>query len=220
MKKHLQDQVDKAAAVVVEWQDTIASIASQFETANRSIAAAKRVRETHALRAARGDADAIAEIQRARNEQFLGEQTVGDLKVALKGAEEQLATAKREAEKAQFALAKHDAEILMRERVKVAAHMDALIAEFSAALAEFDKLGGQIVNTPGLFTPNIHGVMAHFEETEGNRRIRSALPKAFLRFFPGSYNDERPRMALEASERTMWISVASAELTEPKAAAA
>jgi hypothetical protein len=221
MKEHLNKKVEEAAAVVAEWKNTIAKIETQFNIANLALANAKKAREAHALKAAMGDADAIAAIKHARSEQLTAEQTIGDLKVALPEAEAQLDAAKKAATFAQHELSRFEAGCLMRERVKVAARIDALLCEFSTAFADFDRLGNQIANMPGLLraNPHMHGSsISQTEEIQGNRRVRSALPKVWLRFFPGALHEERPKMTLEASELQTWSSLASVETAKPKAA--
>jgi hypothetical protein len=65
------------------------------------------------------------------------EQTIADLRVALPAAETELAAAKKAEASARHELARFEAGCLARERVKVAARIDALIADFSAAFARW-----------------------------------------------------------------------------------
>jgi hypothetical protein len=120
---------------------------------------------------------------------------------------------------ARHELARFEAGFLARERVKAAARIDTLISELSAALTDFDKLGHQIGNMPGLLPTNPHmSGISRIEEIRGDQRVRSALPKVWLRFFPGALHSERAQMTLEASEIQIWSSLASLETTTTKAA--
>jgi hypothetical protein len=220
-KHHLEKQIADAAAVVTDWKNTIANIETQFHAANLALANAKKVREAYALKAAMGDADAVASVKHARGEQHSAEQTVADLKVALPEAEAQLAAAVKAMAFAQHELSRFEAECLAQERVRVAARIDVLITEFSNVFSDYDRLGSEIANMPGLLPTNplaVGSSISRMEEIEGNRRIRAALPKVFLRFYPGALHSERPSMTLEASEIQIWSSLASIETTTPKAA--
>src|ERR1700730_1850430 len=97
MQKHLEDQVSKTAAVVAECKATIAGIETQFNVAGLALAKAKKERESHALRAAKGQAAAVAAIKLARSDQLAAEQVIADLKIALPEAEAELAVAEKAA---------------------------------------------------------------------------------------------------------------------------
>jgi hypothetical protein len=219
--QRLEGQVIEKAAIVAEWRSTIAKIETELNVATLARDNATKGRETHALKAAMGETHAVSEIKHARAAQTAAEQTIADLAVALPAAGAELAVAEKAAESARHAMARFEAGCLARERVKAAARIDTLILEFTTALADFDKLGTQIGNMPGLMPTNPHmgGMpMSRIEEIRGDQRVRSALPKLWLRFFPGALHSERATSTLEASETLMWASLASLETTKAKAA--
>jgi hypothetical protein len=219
--QRLEKAVIETAAVVAEWKNTVAKIQTEFNIAALARDNAKKARATHALKAAMHDAHAVAEIKAAWAAQTAAEQTLANLAEALPAAEEELAAAIKAETSAIHELARFEARCLARERVKAAARIDTLISELSAAFADFDKLGHQIGNMPGLLPTNPHmsGMsISRTEEIRGDQRVRSALPKVWLRFFPGALHSERAQMTLEASEIQIWSSLASLETTKAKAA--
>lgn len=203
MQKHLEEQVSKTAAAVVEWKGTIAKIETEFNVANRTVVNAKKTRQAHALGAATGDSSAIAAIKHARSEQHTAEQTIADLGIALPEAEAQLANAERAAASARHELAMLQAEKLMRQRVAAAARMDAAFAESAAAYSEFEALGRELQSFPDLNIA-VSGNMSHWESATGYRRIASALPVFFLKLFPQNFTNDAPRTPLAQSEAQFW----------------
>ena len=203
MQKRLEQQVAQTAAVVTEWKNTIANIETQFHTANLALANAKKTREAHALKAAMGDAAAIAHVKHARSEQHTAERTIGDLKIALPEAESQLAAAEKAAASARHELAKLHGEKLMRARVKAAARMDAAFSEAASAYIDFERLGRELQSFPDLGIA-VSGNMSHWETVTGFRRIAAALPTFFMKLFPTTWTNEDARQSLAASEEKFW----------------
>ena len=203
MQKHLEQKVTETAAVVTDWKNSIASIETQFNTANLALMRAKKEREIHALKAAMGDAGAIAAIKAARDAQRDAESTIEDLKViALPAAEEQLAAAERAATAAGRQLAKFEAEVLMKQRVEVAAQLDKVIADFASLYARYAELGTQIVSMDVL-PRTVHGT-SDYESAIGARRVRASLPAFFWKLFPGAIHDEMKTENLATSESRFW----------------
>jgi predicted nucleic acid-binding Zn-ribbon protein len=214
--KALEADVVTTADAVSTWKTNQARIQTAIADANDRLAKAEALRKDFALDANLGNAQATTGIAKARAEYTNAEHDLSDLQHALSQVGVKLAEAEAAASQDRHHLALHQAKCLMRERIAVAAKLDSIIGEFSAALAEYDRLGHAIKTVPDLLARNIHG-MAHGEEIEGNRRVRSALPRVFLRFFPGALHEERPAMSLEASEIQTWA-LAPVETTTAKAA--
>jgi hypothetical protein len=217
----LEKAVSEAEAKVADWRRSIAAIETQMNTANATLARASEHRAAHALQASLGAAAALEAVKHARGELHNASQTIEDLQISLPEAQAHLAEAEKCAASARHELARFEAGCLARERVKAAARIDTLISELSTAFAVFDKLGHQIGNMAGLLPTNPHmsGMsMSRTEEIRGDQRVRSALPKVWLRFFPGALHSERAPMTLEASEIQIWSSLASLETTTTKAA--
>jgi hypothetical protein len=124
---------------------------------------------------------------------------------ALPAARAALAEAEAAAKSTRAALARFQAEIEMRRRIGIAAKVDAAIAALAAALKEFDGSGQEIAGLD-LLPHGMFGTasISRVDEIAGARRIRAALPKTFLRYYPGALHEERPAMSLEASEIQVW----------------
>jgi chromosome segregation ATPase len=219
-KAELEKTIADTAKAVEGWQSNIKKIESQIANAHSRLEKSEAQRKRFALDASLGNAQATAAISAARAEAAAAAGDVNDLGHALSQAKARLIEAEGEAKRARHELGRFEAMCRMRERVKAAARIDAVISEFSAALAEFDKLGRQIANMPGVLASDRLGStsISQMEEIQGNRRMRSALPQVFLRFFPGALHEERPKMDLEKSEIQTWGSLAPAETTTTKAA--
>jgi hypothetical protein len=204
MQKDLEEAVAKAGDVVLQWKKTIADIETQFNVANLALARAKKTREAHALKAARGDAAAIAAVKHARDAQRDAEQTIEDLRVALPEAEAQLANAERAAASARHELAMLHGEKMMRARVKAAERLDVALGEAAAAYADFERLGRELQSFPDLNIA-VSGNMSHWETVTGHRRIAAALPGFLAKLFsPTTYANEDARMSLAQSETNFW----------------
>ena len=214
--KALEGTVVTTSDAVSAWKTNQAKIETAIADANDRLAKAEALRKDFALDANLGNVQATTAIAKARAESTNAEHDRSDLQHALSQAGVKLAEAEAAAIQARHHLGRHQAGLLMRQRIRVAARIDAAIAEFSAAYSEFDDLGHKIKTMPDLLARNLHG-MANSEEVDGNRRLRSALPRVFLRFFVGALHEERPAMSLEASEIQTW---ALAPLVEPTTAAA
>ena len=120
LEDDLHAALNEANSAVTARTKTIAEIVSQRDAANRAIAAAQIVREQHALAAATGDENAVAAVKRARAEKRDADAVLEDLAIAQPRAEQQLAAARKSVERAQHALGRHEAEGLMRKRLKTA----------------------------------------------------------------------------------------------------
>jgi hypothetical protein len=220
-QQHLQKQLEEATEVVRNWKGTVAQISTELNSASADIHKAKDTRATHALKAAMGDSHAVSEIKAARSAEAEATAKLADFAVALPAAEQELATASKVEAAARHELVRFEAGCLARERIEAAAVIDALISKLSAAFSDFDKLGVQIGNMPGLLPENplMSGMsISRTEEIRGDQRVRSSLPKLWLRFFPGALHSERAMSTLEASEMLIWSSLASLETTKAKAA--
>jgi hypothetical protein len=215
----LQTALDHANRAVADWTRTIASIATQRDAASRSLAAAAKVREQHALAAATGDEDAVATVKRARAEQRDAEEVLADLAIAGPKAEHELAAARKSVELAQHALARHQAEGIMLERLGVAARIDAILADLAEAHAAYEKLGRAIVAVPNIIPANVHGMTnALVEQVIGDRRLRAALPAGFVRrFFPSAIVDDQRHAMLADTERQVMAPLSATGLTDKAA---
>jgi hypothetical protein len=203
MQEQLEKNVRDTAAFVQDWRKSVADIETQLNIASLALARAKKTREAHALKAAMGDAAAIAAIKHARSEQDAAEQTIEDLRVALPAAQAQLAAAEKNAESARHELAKLLGEKIMRQRVAAAARMDAAFSEAASAYADFEHLGRELQSFPDLNIA-VSGNMSHWENATGFRRIAAALPMFFLKLFPGTGTHGDARMPLARSEAEFW----------------
>jgi hypothetical protein len=203
MQKQLEARVSETAASAAECKNVISKIETQFVAAGLARANAKKHREQFALRAATGDAAAIAAIKAARAEQLTAEQIIDDLKIALPEAEAQLANAEKAAASARHELAMLHGEKLMRHRIAAAARMDSAFAECAAAYSDFERLGRELQSFPDL---NIaaSGNMSHWETVTGYRRIAAALPTFFVKLFRTTWTNEDARQPLAVSEEKFW----------------
>src|ERR1700731_4492286 len=150
MQTILEKQVAETAAVVADWKNTIAKIETEFNVATLARDNAQKVRPTDALAAAMQDAHAVAEIKHARSAESSAAATLADLAVALPAGMEKLADAERAAAAARSALAKCQAEKIMRERVAAAERMDLAFTEAAAAYSDFERLGRELQSVPDL----------------------------------------------------------------------
>ncbi len=205
MQKHLEQKVTETAAVVSDWQRSIASIETQFNTANLALANAKKIREANALKATMNDTAAIKAIQQARAEQLTAEQTIADLKIALPAAEAQLAEAQKAASSARAELGKLNAAVLMRQRADVGSQLDQVIAEAARLYRVYQELGNKIINMPGAIPQNMHGMMATSHEAVlGDRRVRAAVPKFLEQALQSVAHDEQKKENLATTEARFW----------------
>jgi hypothetical protein len=205
VQKILEKQVAEAEAVVALWRNNRAKIETAIADANARLVKAAAHRKASALDASLGNPKATAEIVQLRTEHAAAEGDLADLGNALNDATLKVTEAEAAAASARAALSRHLGELEMRRRIDIAAKVDAAIAALAAALKEFDAAGSEITSLDVL----PHGMMgssaiSRTEEIAGNRRIRAALPKSFLRYFPGSLHEERPAQSLEASETAVW----------------
>jgi hypothetical protein len=199
----LEQSVIECEAKVADWRRSIAAIETQLNTANLALMRASEHRAAHALQASLGDATAIAAIKHARSEQDSAEQTIGDLSLSLPQAQAQLAEAEKNAASARHALAKLQAEGLMRQRTEVAGQIDEVVAEFTRLFTEYEKLGREIANMPDILPANIFGMTNH-DDALGWRRVRACLPKLLDRVYPNAQHDEMKKEALAISEERHW----------------
>jgi hypothetical protein len=205
-EEKLAADVAATSSTVSDWRSKIASLESQAAELNGVVTKAIASREGHALSALLGDARAKAAISSARASQHLAEEELADvINYAIPASKTALAAAEAAAASARGALAKHRAEIEIRRRIGIAAKVDAAIAALAAALKEFDDSGTGITSLDvlphGMFGSS---AISRFEEIVGARRVRSALPKSFIRFYPGALHEEMPAASLEASETRIW----------------
>lgn len=201
--QHLEKQVTETEAIASEWKRTLANLIEQYNAAEVAQANARQIREAHALGAAMNDAAAVAAIKAARADQIAAEQTLDDLKIASPAAQERLAAAEKIAASARAELGRHNAEILMRNRIIIAGDLDKVAAEFARLYAQYEALGGKIENMPGAL-PRTNAGMTNHEGVVGARRVRASLPKFFWKLFPGAIHDEMPTDALANSEARFW----------------
>jgi DNA repair exonuclease SbcCD ATPase subunit len=199
----LEQSVIEAEARVADWKRSVAAIETELNTANAALVRAKGHREAHAMAARLGDATAKAVVAQARDEQHAAEQDIVDLQIALPAAAEQLATAEKSAASARHALAKLQAEALMRQRIEVAGQIDEVIAEFTRLFGQYEKFGREIANMPGILPANTFGMVNH-DDALGWRRVRACLPKLLDRVYPNAQHDEMRKESLATSETRHW----------------
>jgi hypothetical protein len=202
-EKTLQEAVKTAAAVVSDWQRSIASIETQFNVANLALMKSQKERETHALKASMGDVAAIAAVKHARDAQRDAQSTIDDLKIALPEAQAQLAAAEKAAESARRALAQFEVIVLQRKRVDIAGELDEVSRNFERLYKIYDELGREIVNMPDAMPKSLHG-MSDVEGAVGARRVRASLPAFFWKLFPGAVHDEMRTEPLATTEARFW----------------
>jgi len=200
----LEKAVDEAAAKVADWRRSVAGIETQLNTANLALVRAKETRQTHALKASLGDdAEAVAQIKHARSEQHSAEQIIGDLQIAHPEALASLAEAEKIAAGARNALAQFMAGQVMKERIALAGQIDSVVADLTQLLVEFEKLGHEIANSPGIMPSNMFGMVSN-DDAIGLRRVRASLPKIFDRVFPNAQHDEMKKENLATTEARHW----------------
>lgn len=206
MQKSLEKAVAEAEAVVTGWQAKISALESQAAELNTIVTKAIASREGHALSALLGDANAKAAILKARSDQGSAEQNLADIGHAVPAARAQLASAEIAAQSARTALSHHQADLLKRQRIGVAAKISDMFAALAPLIDEFDDLGMQIANTPDLFPRNMFGTgsLGQLDEVIGHRRLRAALPARFEKIFPGALFDEKRKESLFDSEVRIW----------------
>jgi hypothetical protein len=127
-----EDVVAATAATVADWRTKITSIQTQIAAENHTIAIAKQHRERHALSSTLGDSHAIAAIEKARADQYGGEQRLADLSIALPEAQAKLAAAERAATAARHELAMLRAESKKRARIAAAGRLDEALSACAA----------------------------------------------------------------------------------------
>jgi hypothetical protein len=128
--------------------------------------------------------------------------TIEDLKVALPEAEAQLAIAERSAASAHNQLTRFNAEVLMRQRIDVAAQFCQAIAEAARLYGIYEKLGREIVSVD-VMPRTMHGT-SDYESAIGAKRVRASLPPFFWKLFPGAIHDEMKTESLAVTEARYW----------------
>jgi hypothetical protein len=204
-EQSLPDAVTETAKAVSDWQVRTAKMESQARDLDAVVAKSIKIIEDQALQALLGSSDAKFKIATARNAKAEAESELAVIGIALPAAKLQLSEAEAAAQSARGALARHHAEREMRRRIEIAARVDVAIAALAAALHEFDDSGTDIMNHDVL-PHNMFGssAISRSAEIAGHRRVRSALPKSFLRYYPDASHESMPATTLEASEIQMW----------------
>jgi hypothetical protein len=194
-----------AAAFVADWKSRIAGLETQAGELNGVVTKAIASREGHALSALLGDSKAKFAIATARSAQHEAEQELGDIGHALPAAKEALAEAERFAQAAHVALSHYKAGLAKRRRIGLSAKINDVLAALVPLIDEWDAVGIEIANTPGLYAQNMFGSgMSELDEIIGNRRLRAALPARFEKIFPGAMFDEKRKESLFDSETRIW----------------
>jgi hypothetical protein len=206
MKETLQAAVTAATENVSSWRGKIASLESQAAELSGIIAKSTAAREGRALSSLLGDPAAKAAITKARAEQHLAQEELADIaRYALPAAQEALLAAEREAQSARTALAHHQADLMKRERIQIAAQIDDAIAALLLLVDKFDSVGASIANVPDLYPLNAFGTgMGQLDEIRGDRRLRAAISKRFEKIYPGAGFDEKRKESLFDSETRIW----------------
>jgi Tfp pilus assembly protein FimV len=215
-KAELDKAVADTAKSVESWQSNIKAIEAQIASAHSRLEKSEAQRKRFALDASLGNAQATAEIAKARAEAAAAAGDQSDLGHALSQSKEKLIEAEREATIARNNLARFATEILMRRRIDLAGQLDKVIDEFSRLHSEYEKLGTEIVNMDVL-PQHAHGITNHHDGALGARRVRAALPKLFDRVYPNALHDESKKEPLATTEARHW-NLPPAETTTTKAA--
>jgi hypothetical protein len=204
-EKELEDAVTAASSTVSDWRIKVASLEAQRAELDGVVTRAIASREGLALSALLGDSKAKGAIAAARTAQNLAEEELKDIGHALPAAKEALAAAEREEQATHVALSHYQAALLKRQRIGIAAKIDDAIAALLPLIQEFDDVGQQIANTPGLYAKNMFGSgMGQLDEIRGDRRLRAAISKRFEKIFPGAGFDEMRKEKLQDSEARVW----------------
>jgi hypothetical protein len=170
--KTLEDAVAAAADTAAARRAEIAEIETQFAAENRAIWIANQEREQHLSASTRGDAHALAAVQKAQADQQNAERRLADLVNHRRPAAMQSLAAAEQAElNAKRAFAKPHVEALKRECVVVSARWDTLMAE---AVAVFELLQRHHLE---LLSHDLgdSGMTSRFEAAMGLRRISDAV---------------------------------------------
>jgi hypothetical protein len=204
-EEKLAADVAATAASVADWKNKIAGLETQSAELNKVVAKAIASREGHALSALLGNSAAKAAIATARASQHLAEEELSDIGHALPAAKEALAEAERFAQAAHTALSHYKAGLAKRRRIGLSAKINDVLAALVPLIEEWDAVGAEIANTPGLYAQNMFGSgMSELDEIIGNRRLRAALPARFEKIFPGAMYDEKRKESLFDSETRIW----------------
>jgi hypothetical protein len=205
-EEKLTADVAATAASVADWKSRIAGLETQTAQLNDIITKATAHRENSALSSLLGSVDAKNVITRARFQQREAEEEIADIsRYAIPAARESLAEAERFAQAAHTALSHYKAGLAKRRRIGLSAKINDMLAALVPLIEEWDAVGAEIANTPGLYAQNMFGSgMSELDEIIGNRRLRAALPARFEKIFPGAMFDEKRKESLLDSEVRIW----------------
>jgi chromosome segregation ATPase len=204
MSKILEEAIAATAAAVADWRAKITQIETQIAAAHTVITTSEAERKRYALAASQSETKAVAVIGKARAQQATAENDIKDLGHALAEARAMLLEAEAEAKKSRQNMTKFKLQTLQRQRVQAAAKIDAIVADFVPAFAEYERLGKEIISLPDQLQPNIHGMVDHMGPA-GMRRVAAAMPAVFLKFYPGAQRDEQTKpMPLARAEEIYW----------------
>jgi hypothetical protein len=167
-----QSKLDQAAASVSEWNAKIWRLREDIAKAEAALADSTRLRQQHVLDAALGDHDAksrLAEVLQADRD---AERHLADLQLALPLAMAELANAEGAMKVAETEFRKKEVERLARARVDAAVQIDHALADFSAAFADYEKLGRELFAA----ACDHQNQISLGETFDGMARLSAALP--------------------------------------------
>jgi hypothetical protein len=166
-----EDKLTAAAASVAEWQTNVRTINEKIVKAAGVFAESQKIRQEHVLAAALGDHDARERLDHVLEDDRKARE-LEDLRSSLPIAEAALANAERTLKSAETEFRKKEIERLAYARVGAARQIDQALADFSAAFADYEKLGRELYAAASDFQNQI----SLSETFDGMARLSAALP--------------------------------------------
>ena len=166
-------KLEDTAELVAERRKNISDIRAAIAAQEEIVAGSELRRQPYVLQAARGDVAAKNTLDKLLHEDLAAERTLSDLRlVVLPQAEAELANAERTLKSAETEFRKKEIERLAHARVGAARQIDQALADFSAAFADYEKLGRELYAAASDFQNQI----SLSETFDGMARLSAALP--------------------------------------------
>lgn len=192
------------AQTVAHWRDRIASITALIAETTRQIAETAPERDSLADQLAHGDMKASAKLDELRRERLTLEGRIGDLQVALGRAQGELRAAEADHHQVVKAAAVERGRALVADRIEVARRFDVALAEATAAHAEWEALGRQLLSVDLPIWVGM-GSVTLMESMTGTKRPASAAAPLAGRLLPASNAGSLGSgTTLADSERGLW----------------
>ena len=171
-KPHHESEFQSAAETVAEWRANVRTINEKIAKAEAAHAESQKRRQEHVLAAALVDHDARERLDHVLEDDRSKARELEDLRASLPIAEAELANAERTLKSAETEFRKKEIERLAHARVGAARQIDQALADFSAAFADYEKLGRELYAAASDFQNQI----SLSETFDGMARLSAALP--------------------------------------------